>query len=228
MVTKTYEQVMKRLKSLSNPKAVAGMARFGINPKNTYGVSIPNLRTLAKEIGRSHLLALQLWKSGIHEARILASMVSEPKMVTEEQMEKWANEFDSWDVCDQCCGNLFDKTRFAFRKATEWSERNEEFVKRAGFALMAWLAVHDKNAKDEQFLKFLPIIKSGSTDNRNFTKKAVNWALRQIGKRNRHLNRTAIEVAREIEKLDSKSAKWIASDAIRELTSDAVQERLGT
>lgn len=134
--------------------------------------------------------------------------------------------FDSWDVCDQCCMNLFDKTQFAHQKAVELTKRKEEFVKRTGFVLMATLAVHDKKAKDEEFLKFLPIIKRESTDERNFVRKAVNWALRQIGKRNKNLNRAAITTAKEIQKIDSKTAKWIAADAIRELTSQAVQKRL--
>jgi len=219
------DAVLKKLKSLSDPKAVEGMARFGINPKNTYGVSIPNLRSMAKKIGRNHVLAQQLWSSGIHEARILAGMVDAPEMVTEEQMEQWVKDFDSWDVCDQCCSNLFDKTNFAHQKAAEWSRRREEFVKRAGFVLMAALSVHDKKAKDEAFMKFLPIIKRESTDDRNFVRKAVNWALRQIGKRNATLNRAAIKTAEEIQKIESKSAKWIASDALRELTSEAVQKR---
>ena len=221
-----YEEVLQQLGSLSNPQAVASMARFGINPNNTYGVSIPTLRKMAKEIGRDHFLARQLWASGIHEARILASIVDEPKKVTEEQMESWVKEFDSWDVCDQCCGNLFDKTGLAYQKAVEWSGREEEFVKRASFALMACLAVHDKKAADERFTQFLPLIKMESTDNRNYVRKAVNWALRQIGKRNLNLNRGAIEAAEEIQQMDSRSAKWIASDAIRELTSVAVQQKL--
>lgn len=221
-----YEEILRQLESLSDPEAVAGMARFGINPSNTYGVSIPNLRKIAKETGKNHLLAQQLWQSGIHEARILASMVDNPENVTEEQMENWVDDFDSWDVCDQCCSNLFDKTEFAYRKAIEWSMREEEFVKRAGFVLMAVLAVHDKEAKDEEFLRFLPIIKRESTDDRNFVKKAVNWALRQIGKRNLHLNKGAIETAKEIQKMESRSSKWIASDAIRELTGEASQKRL--
>lgn len=202
------------------------MVRFGINPEKTYGVSIPILRKMAKEIGRSHPLAQQLWSSGVHEARILACLIDNPVMVTEEQMESWVNDFDSWDVCDQCCSNLFDKIESVHEKAAEWSERDEEFVKRAGFVLMAALAVHDKKAKDEEFLKFLPIIKRESSDNRNFVKKAVNWALRQIGKRNFNLNKMAIETSKEIQRMDSKSAKWIASDALRELTSDAIQKRL--
>jgi 3-methyladenine DNA glycosylase AlkD len=221
-----YDEVMERLKSLSDPRAVEGMARFGINPHNTYGVSVPNLRKTAREAGKDHALALQLWESGIHEARILASMVDDPKAVTEEQVESWVKGFDSWDVCDQCCMNLFDKTPFAYRKAVEWSSREEEFVKRAGFALMARLAQSDKKAKDEQLEEFLPIIKREASDNRNFVRKAVNWALRQIGKRNAHLNELAIETAREIQQMDSKSARWIASDALRELTGDAVSKRL--
>jgi len=202
------------------------MARFGINPENTYGVSVPDLRKMAKEISTDHALAEQLWASGIHEARILASMIDEPEMVTEARMESWVKDFDSWDVCDQCCSNLFDKTKFAYRKAAEWSKREEEFVKRAGFTLMATLAVHDKKAADEEFLKFLPVIKRESTDNRNFVKKAVNWALRQIGKRNLNLNKVAIKAAEEIQQIDSKSARWIAADAIRELTGEAVQKKL--
>jgi len=221
-----YDDILKKLKSLSDPKAVEGMARFGINPENTFGVSIPNLRKMAKETGRDRALAQQLWASGIHEARILASMVDNPKMVTEEQLERWVKDFDSWDVCDQCCMNLFEKTKFAYQKAVEWSSNDKEFIKRTGFVLMARLAVSDKKADDKQFEPFLPIIKRESTDNRNFVKKAANWALRQIGKRNLNLNRKAVETAKEIQEIDSKSAKWIASDALRELTGPAVQERL--
>jgi len=216
-----YNDILKKLKSLSNPKTVEGMARFGINPKNTYGVSIPEIRDLAKEIGKDHKLAQQLWSSEIHEARIIACLVDRAEDVTEGQMEKWVKDFDSWDVCDQVCMNLFDKTKFAYSKAEEWSKRKEEFVKRAGFALIASLAVHDKKAKDEDFLKFFPIIKRGSTDERNFVKKAVNWALRQIGKRNKKLNKEAIKISMEIQKINSKSAKWIASDAIKELKAKA-------
>ncbi|MFH1560556.1 MAG: DNA alkylation repair protein [Chloroflexota bacterium] len=221
-----YEEIVERLKSLSNPEAVAGMARFGINPENTYGIPIPTLWKTAREVGRDHPLAQQLWLSGVHEARILACLVDDPKAVTEEQMESWVKDFDSWDVCDQCCSNLFDRTAFAYQKAVEWSAREEEFVKRAGFVLMAALAVHDKKASDEQFLQFLPLIQREATDDRNFVRKAVNWALRQIGKRNLSLNQRAVETARAIQEMDSRSARWIASDAIRELTSEAVQKRL--
>jgi len=220
------EGILAKLRSMSDPKAVEGMARFGISPKNTYGVSIPTLRAMAKAIGRDHALAQQLWSSGVHEARILASMVDSLGSVTEEQIEQWVRDFDSWDVCDQCCSNLFDKTGFAYQKAVEWSKREEEFVKRAGFVLMAVLAVHDTKAKDEEFEKFLPLIKGESTDERNFVKKAVNWALRQIGKRNAVLNKEAIKTAREIQKVNSKSAKWVASDALKELTREAIRKKI--
>jgi 3-methyladenine DNA glycosylase AlkD len=220
------KDILQQLKSLSNPESVAGMARFGINPNNTYGVSIPALRKIARETGKDHALAQKLWQSGIHEARILAGMVDEPGKVTWEQMEEWAADFDSWDVCDQVCSNLFDKTDFAYQKAHEWSGRKEEFVKRAGFVLMAALAVHDKRAGDEKFLEFLPIIKREAVDDRNFVKKAVNWALRQIGKRNLNLNTAATETARDIQETDSKAAKWVASDALRELTDETIQKRL--
>jgi len=221
-----YDDIIRKLKSLSNPEAVEGMARYGINPENTYGISIPNLRRIAKETGRDHILAQQLWASGIHEARILASMIAEPGMTTEEQMDSWVKDFDSWDVCDQCCLNLFAKTEFAYGKAVNWSKREEEFVKRAAFAMMACLAFSDKKATDAQLEIFFPIIKEGASDSRNYVKKAVNWALRQIGKRNHSLNLKSIEVARDISGMDSRSARWIASDALRELTSQAVQDRL--
>ena len=221
-----YNDIIQKLKSLSDPEAVKGMARFGINPENTCGVSIPALRKMAKEIGVDHDLAQRLWASKIHEARILASMIDDPKLITEAQMDAWVNDFDSWDVCDQCCSNLLDKTKFAYGKAYEWSKREEEFVKRAGFTLIATLAVHDKKAPDDDFLNFLPIIKRDATDDRNLVKKAVNWALRQIGKRNLDLNKLAIKTAEEIQQVDSRSAKWIASDAMRELTGEAIQKRL--
>jgi 3-methyladenine DNA glycosylase AlkD len=218
--------ILARLESLASPANVAGMARYGINPTNTLGVSIPRLRAMAREIGRDHGLALELWKSGIHEARILAGLIDEPAMVSEAQLERWARDFDSWDVCDLVCSNLIDKTPFAHAKAVGWSSHGEEFVKRAGFVLMAALSVHDKKAPDSSFRKFLPIIEREASDERNFVKKAVNWALRQIGKRSPELNRAAIAAARRIQKIDSKSARWISSDALRELESDAVRKRL--
>ena len=171
-------------------------------------------------------LAQALWNTGVHEARLMATMVDDPNQVTEEQMECWAREFDSWDVCDGTCSGLFRKTPFAYKKAAEWSTRREEYVRRAGFVLIATLAVHDKKTPDEAFERFFPIIEAGSLDGRNFVKKAVNWALRQTGKRNLRLNQRAVETAGRIQALGSPSAGWVASDALRELTSEAVQRRL--
>ncbi len=221
-----FREIVAELESLADSANVAGMARYGINPENTLGVSIPRLRAMAKRIGRDHALARELWASGIHEARVLAGLVDDPARVTAAQLERWVKDFDSWDVCDGVCSNLFDRTPFAHEKAVAWSARPEEFVKRAGFVLMAALAVHDKKALDERFRKFLPLIEREAADERNFVKKAVNWALRQIGKRNRALNRDAIAAAKRIRKIDSRSARWIAADALRELESDAVRERL--
>ena len=221
-----FDDIISKLKTMSNPDAIKGMARFGITPENTFGVSIPNLRKIAKETKKNHALAQQLWESGFRETMILASMVDELEMVTEEQMEKWVLDFDYWEICDQCCMNLFEETGFAYEKAIEWSLRDEQFVKRAGFVLMARLAVSDKKADDCRFEQFFPIMLREADDERNFVKKAVNWALRQIGKRNLVLNEKAIGTAMEMQKIDSKSARWIASDAIRELSSEAVQKRL--
>ncbi len=214
----TARQMLRELRAHANPRHVAGMARFSINPTGTLGVPIPVLRALASKIGRDHVLARQLWATGIHEARILAAFIGEPAQLTSRQMDGWARDFDSWDVCDQVCGNLFDKTPVAYRKAVAWSRRREEFVKRAGYVLMASLAVHDKEAGDAAFEKFLPHIVRGATDDRNFVKKAVNWALRQIGKRNPLLRRQAIRTARQIQSTNSPSTRWIAADALRELS----------
>jgi 3-methyladenine DNA glycosylase AlkD len=226
MPPSSLEEILYLLQSLANADNVAGMKRFGINPQNTLGVSIPSLRKLAREQGKDHSLALALWQSGIHEARLLASMIDDVRQVGEAQMEAWVQDFDSWDICDQVCGNLFDRTLFAYGKAQEWSARSEEFVKRAGFVLMAGLAVHDKQASNTAFEPFFPILKREACDERNFVKKAVNWALRGLGKRNRSLNRTAIQTAREIQELNCKAARWIAADALRELTSEKIQSKL--
>ena len=222
----SVDDVLERLKAKARTDQLEGMARYGMTSDNRLGVSIPDLRRMAREIGRDHELALRLWKTEIQEARILAAMVDRPDKVTDRQMEKWVKDINSWDVCDQVCMNLFEKVPFAREKINEWSDRDEEFVKRTAFSLIACLAWHDKGAPDEYFIRFLPVIRSGATDERNFVKKAVNWALRNIGKRNLNLNKTAIEVAEEIRQIDSKAARWIASDAIRELKSEAVQRRL--
>ena len=213
----TAKEVLAELKKFAKPANVKGMVRFGINPANTLGVSIPTLRGIAKSHRLDHALALELWESGIHEARILAAFVDDPKQVTESQMEAWVKDFDSWDVCDQVCSGLFDKIPWADQKAVQWSKRPEEFVKRAGFVVIACLAVHDKKSGDEAFEKFLSIIIREANDDRNFVRKAVNWALRQIGKRNSRLRAKVMRVAEELSESDSKSARWIGKDALREL-----------
>jgi len=219
--------ILQRLASRPDPKAVEGMARFGIVTKKVYGGwSTPDLRSLAREIGPNHALAQELWASEVFEARALATMLDEPAKVTARQMNQWANDFDNWAICDGACIGVFRYTRFAYQKCVEWSARREEFVKRAGFALMAGLAVADKAARDNAFMKLLSLIKRAARDERRMVRKGVNWALRQIGKRNARLNRAALAACREIYRLDSRAAHWIASDARRELQSRAVQQRL--
>lgn len=213
-----FTQIIKILEQKKDLNKVAGMKRFGIGGKNVLGIPVPFLRNLAREIGTNHPLAIELWTSEFHEARILASMIEDSRLVSLNQMEMWVRDFDSWDVCDQVCMNLFRKTPYAYDKAIDWSYQGLEFIKRAGFVLMATLAVHDKTAIDEQFFPFLNRILDEAEDSRNFVKKAVNWSLRQIGKRNHSLNQKALEIATEMLKNPSKSAKWIATDAIRELT----------
>ena len=220
------KEVVVELKSMGDPEAAAGMARYGIKSDRALGISIPKLQALAKKLGQDHELSEQLWSSAIHEARILACMVADPQQMTEAFLERWVKDFNSWDLCDQCCNRLFRKTAFARQKALAWSQRPEEFVKRAGFVLMAVMAVHDKGAADRQFDPFFKRIRNEAADDRNFVKKAVNWALRQIGKRNLSLNRKAIAVAEEIQRLESGAARWTASDALRELRSDKIQQRL--
>ncbi len=222
----TCEEVVRRLKLMSDPRAAEGAARFGIRVPNLLGVCAADLRRLAKEIGKDHALARRLWTTGLHDARVLATLIDDPAQVTPRQMEQWAGDFDSWAVCDAACCCLFDKTPYAWDKAIEWTSREPEYVKRAGFVLMAALAVHDKKAPDERFKAFLPLLVRHATDERNFVKKAVNWALRQIGKRSRRLNRLAIQTAGQIKQINCRSARWIASDALRELISDKVRDRL--
>ena len=220
----SVKDVLDRLQSKARPEQLRGMAKYGMSVEKRLGVSIPDMRKLAKELGRDHKLALDLWKTGIADARILAGMIDEPANLTEEQMEDWVRDINSWDVCDQVCMNLFEKSQLAWKKIIDWSEREEEFVKRTAFSLIACLAWHDKKASDDKFIELLPVITRGATDERNFVKKAVNWALRNIGKRNISLNKAAINTAKDIQKLGSRAARWIAADAIRELESYAVQE----
>ena len=222
----TVDEVMEQLKSKAKIDQLQGMARFAIVGDQRLGVSVPDMRKIAKDIGKDHQLALDLWETGVPEGMIVAGMIAEPEKLTEQQMEHWVVDINSWDICDQVCMNLFEKTPLAEKKIYEWSLREEEFVKRASYALIACLAWHDKEASDEAFTQYFPVIMVGATDERNFVKKAVNWALRNIGKRNQALNKEAIEVAKEIQGIDSKSARWIASNAIRELESEKVQDRL--
>lgn len=231
--------ILAELRALGSEADRAGMARYGINVDNAFGVSIYELRRIAKRLGSDHELALALWATGNHEARLLACFVDDPAMVTEEQVEAWALDFDSWDICDQATTSLFDLTKHGWPKAAEWADREEEWVKRGGFALMAGLAVHDRAATDQGFLDLLPLIERGAWDDRNFVKKAVNWALRNIGKRNRALNAAAVACAERIRTAanqraggerggdpGTRSARWVANDALRELTSDKRQAAL--
>ena len=222
----TLDDIIAELEAAADPAARAGMARYGITPDQAYGVKIPVLRALAQRAGRSHALAQQLWARDTRETRILASLVDDPAEVDEKQLEAWAAEFSYWEICDACCMNLFEKTPFAWDKAMEWSVRAAESYKRGGFVLMARLAVSDKKAPDAAFEQFLPLIEQEAHDGRNLVKKAVNWALRQIGKRNAALNKKAIACAERIHAQNSTVARWVAADALRELRSDAVQARL--
>lgn len=211
--------IIDLLKEKADARYLTGMLRFGINNEKALGVKLPEIRSLAKIIKKDHALALRLWETDIHEARILASMVADPQQVTPQLIDNWTKDFTSWDLCDQTCLNLVDRTPYAIEKALAFSQHKEEFIKRAGFVLMVALAVHDKKAGDKVFIQFLPVIEREAGDQRNFVKKAVNWALRQIGKRNDRLLPLAIQCAERILLQESKSAKWIARDALRELTN---------
>ncbi|HNQ15328.1 MAG TPA: DNA alkylation repair protein [Pyrinomonadaceae bacterium] len=224
------DEIIRELESLGNPDNVAGMARYGIVTKRALGVAAPELRALAKRIKKvaadRHSLALELWQTGIHEARAIAFLIDDPKLVTPEQMDAWAADFDNWAICDSTCGNLFSYTPFAYEKAYEWAEIEEEFVKRAGIVLMAWLAVHDKKISDDVIAEFIPVLESKADDDRNFIKKAVNWSLRSIGKRSIFLHEKAVESAIRIREKGTRSARWIASDALRELMNERTIERI--
>jgi 3-methyladenine DNA glycosylase AlkD len=220
------EQLIKRLKSLRNEKSLEGMARFGINTTNAFGISMVELRKIAKEYGKNQALAENLWQAAYHETRILATLIAENKKITSGLMDSWVKDFDSWDVCDQCCGNLFRYTTFAYDKAIEWTSSNHEFTKRAGFTLMACLATGDKKANDEKFLQFFPLIIKHANDERNFVRKAVNWALRQIGKRSHFLRTVALKCIDELLKNNNKTAQWIAKDALRELNEEKIIKRI--
>lgn len=211
------QQVIDLLKQNADASRLEGMKRYAIDTSNAFGVTMPEIRKVAKELKKDHTLALELWTTGIRECQILASLIDDRMQVTKEQMDRWTADFNSWEVCDQVCGNLFVRTPYAVEKALEYSSSEKEFIKRAGFVLMAEMQVHNKKIKDEELLQFFPIIEREAWDDRNFVKKAVNWALRQIGKRNITLNKPAIECAKRIAKQDSRAAKWIAKDALAEL-----------
>jgi 3-methyladenine DNA glycosylase AlkD len=213
---------------MGDASRLEGMARFGIRTDGAVGLTVTELRRLARGLRPDHELAAALWASGIHEARILASLVDDPALVSEAQMNAWVADLDSWDVCDGVCGNLFDRTPFALDKAVEWSTREPEFEKRAAFAVMACAAVHRRDLPDAAFEALLPVIREGASDDRNYVKKAVSWALRQIGKRSAQLNVRATRAAGQIERIDARSARWIARDALRELRSDTVRARAKT
>jgi 3-methyladenine DNA glycosylase AlkD len=220
------QMVLKELRSLGEQRNIDGMARFGIIAKNVLGVPKPKMDGLARCIGRDHRLALELWRTGVHDARILAGMIDQPERVTASQMERWVRNFDNWDVCDGTCCHLFVFAASAWEKAISWTSRKPEFEKRAGFALLAYLAYRDKRAPDSKFERLMPLLLQEAADERNFVRKAVNWALRNIGKRNLRLNVAAIRTAERMRNMNSRGARWIAADALRELKSEAVQARL--
>jgi len=222
----TKSSVLRELKLLADPRVRAKMSYFGVNVPKAHGISAPVLHTLARHIGKNQDLAEQLWSSGVHEAKILAALIGEPHKITSAQMEKWVRDFDSWDVVDSACCCLYAYAQPAWKKIYAWSTRKPEYQKRAAFALAAYLAYKDKSATNAQFEKFLSVIEREAHDDRNFVRKAVNWALRNIGKRNLALNKSAIVAAHRIRQQPSRSARWIASDALRELQSAAVQSRL--
>jgi 3-methyladenine DNA glycosylase AlkD len=225
-VLASKDEVLEMLYAQAQIERVEGMARYGMTSQGRLGVKMPEIRKIARQVGKDHRLALELWDTGLAEARILASMLAEPEQLTGVQMETWVVDFNSWDVCDQVCMNLFEKSPLAWEKIHAWSIREEQYVKRGAFALIACLAWHDKGAQDEDFIGLLPVIQRGADDERNYVKKAVNWALRNIGKRDLALNQAAIQAAQQIGQIDSKAARWIAADALRELQGEKVQRRL--
>lgn len=222
----TTQEILTKLKSKARPDQLPGMARFGMTTENRLGIQMPELRKLAKETGKNHQLGIELWQTGIAEARIVASMIMEPEKLTNEEMDSMVKDIDSWDIGDQTSMNLFEKSPYAWKKIHEWSQRKEEFVKRTAYGLTACLAWHDKTAADQQFMALFPILAYGAQDERKSIQKAVSWAIRNIGKRNINLNQAAIQLAKEILETNTKPARWVSSDVIRELQGEAVQNRL--
>ncbi|NHJ05013.1 MAG: DNA alkylation repair protein [Candidatus Heimdallarchaeota archaeon] len=222
----SLEQITATFEKHANPKNLVGMAKFGITPEQAYGVNLPIIRNLAKEIGQDHLLAQELWETNIREPRILACMIADPNKATEELLEKWVKDFDYWEICDQCIMNFFVKTKFAYTKSLEWVTKEDEYIRRAGFVLMAILSYRDKKTDDSIFLSFLPICKKYSTDQRNTVKKAISWSLRRIGARNLFLNKKVLRLTEELLKIESSSAKWIAKDVAKDISRQLIQKKL--
>jgi 3-methyladenine DNA glycosylase AlkD len=225
-ISMTKREVLSILKKNGSDAVIEQMKYFGNKSQKAFGNKAPFLRKLQKQIGTDHALALSLWNTGFHEARIIAALIADPNLVTKDLMELWVNEFDTWGICDACCGELFCYTPYAISKSYEWSTRKKEYVKRAGFVLMTELALHNKNLDDKIFIDFFPVIIRESTDERNFVRKGVNWALRQIGKRNIRLHTKALAVAKTLSTQNDATARWIGNDAIRDLNSDSMQRRI--
>lgn len=218
--------VIESLRAIATKHTRIGMTRFGIPNDHALGVTVGEMRTLAKRLGKNHELAAELWQTGIYEARMVASFVDDPALVTSSQMDRWARDFDNWAICDTACFALFDRTPYAWSKIRKWSGHRDEFVKRAAFALLASVTVHDKHTDDDLFVEGLALIERESQDGRNFVKKAVNWALRSIGKRNRMLHGCAVTVAQRLATSPDSISRWIGKDALRELKGEAVARRL--
>jgi 3-methyladenine DNA glycosylase AlkD len=225
-VNAEVESILAELKALGSEKNRAGLARYGINTERAFGVSLAAMAPIAKRHKRDHELAAALWRAGWHEARILAAIIDDPKSVTQAQMDRWAADFDSWDLCDQVSMKLFARTPYVGEKVRQWAEDEREFVRRAAFALIAGYTVHAKKAPDAEFLAFLPIIEKHATDPRNYVRKAVNWALRQIGKRSLALHRPALALAERLAASDDRTARWIGRDAVKELTDPVQMTRI--
>ena len=219
-------EVVTRLKKLSSKSVRDGMKRFGIPNDNAFGVSVGKIQTFGKELGRNHQLALSLWETGFYEARMLAAFVDDPKLVTSAQMDRWCKDFDNWGIVDTVCFKLFDQTPHAWKKIEQWTKRQDEFQKRAGFALLACLGVHDKRATNEQFIQCLPLIEAGATDERNFVKKGVSWALRVIGRRNVELNKVAVKLAQRLVDSPDPTSRWLGKEALREFKRPLVRRQL--
>lgn len=226
-IERSAKDILEEIKTHTNQINREGMSRFGINTENAFGVSVTKLKEIAKGIKKSHKVALELWSMGYHEARIMAILLEEPDKLEEKQLDSWVKDFNSWDICDLTCMYLISKSEFCEKKINEWHTRSEEFEKRAAFAIIAAAAIHQKKWNDQKFVDMLPIIKSALTDERNFVKKAVNWALRGIGKRSKKLNNITVDFTIEcLEETDNKTARWILKDALRELTNPATIKRI--